>query len=95
MDDGPVVRRRILVEGRVQGVWYRQSCADEARRLGVRGWVRNRSDGRVEAEVEGDRMAVEELQRWMAEGPPRAVVTRVEAAPVPDDDRLPPRFQVR
>lgn len=95
MGSAAVVRRRILADGRVQGVWYRQSCQDEAVRLGVRGWVRNRTDGRVEAVVEGDRLAVDALQRWMAEGPPRALVTRLETTELAADEPLPARFQVR
>lgn len=72
------VRARIVVSGRVQGVAFRQSTADEARRLGVEGWVRNLPDGRVEAEVEGDRAAVGALVRWCHAGPPAARVDGVE-----------------
>jgi acylphosphatase len=62
----------------VQGVWYRDSCRNQAETLGVRGWVANRSDGAVVAELEGSSDAVDALIRWMHEGPSRAVVTRVE-----------------
>ncbi|ACL64085.1 acylphosphatase [Anaeromyxobacter dehalogenans 2CP-1] len=72
------VRARIVVSGRVQGVAFRQSTADEARRLGVEGWVRNLPDGRVEAEAEGGRTAVGALVRWCHAGPPAARVDRVE-----------------
>jgi acylphosphatase len=72
---GPVVVRvRVLVGGRVQGVWYRQGCRREAERLGVAGWVVNRPDGRVEIEAEGPRPAVGALLDWARRGPPRAVV---------------------
>jgi len=87
-----VVRVRALVSGRVQGVWYRESCRREAERLGVGGWVRNRPDGRVEIEAEGPRPAVDALLTWAGHGPPRAVVDRVAV-----DDRLPvgeSRFRV-
>ena len=59
-------------------MWFRQSCADLAKRLGLSGWVRNRSDGRVEAVFEGDTNSVEEMIAWCRTGPRRAVVTRVE-----------------
>ena len=67
-----LVRARFLVTGRVQGVSFRQYTVDEARGLGVRGWVRNLPDGRVEAEVEGERAAVEALLRACRRGPPAA-----------------------
>ncbi len=73
-----MVRVRVVVSGRVQGVWYRQSCLEQARAAGVAGWVRNRSDGRVEAELEGERAAVDGVVAWMNDGPPLAVVTGVE-----------------
>ena len=73
-----VVRRRVVVNGRVQGVWFRQSCADEARLRGVGGWIRNRSDGAVEAAFEGPAPAVATLVEWCRSGPPLADVTDVE-----------------
>jgi len=73
-----VVRRRVLVSGRVQGVFYRDTCRRLAQRHGVAGWVRNLRDGRVEAAFEGAPSAVEAMVRWAAEGPEQATVTRVE-----------------
>jgi acylphosphatase len=73
-----LVRAWIVVSGRVQGVFFRQSTVDEARRLGLRGWVRNLPDGRVEAEVEGERSDVEALLRFCRRGPPAAKVDAVE-----------------
>ncbi len=73
-----VVSVRVLVEGRVQGVWFRESIRREAERLGVAGWVRNLPDGRVEAVFEGDPAAVESAIAWAGHGPERAVVTRLE-----------------
>lgn len=74
---GPAVRRRVVVTGRVQGVWFRESCRREAEAAGVRGSVRNRADGSVEAALEGDRGAVERVLAWMHHGPPRARVDQV------------------
>jgi acylphosphatase len=72
------LRARLHVRGRVQGVWYRQSTADEANRLGLAGWVRNRADGSVEVAAEGARQAVEALVAWCRRGPPAARVEAVE-----------------
>lgn len=71
------VRRRVVVSGRVQGVFYRDSCQQMARRLGVSGSVRNRDDGRVEAVLEGPADAVDQLVAWCRIGPRRAIVTGV------------------
>jgi len=71
------VRRRVVVTGRVQGVYYRDSCQQMAGRLGVRGWVRNRHDGAVEAAFEGDAEAVVQMIDWCRVGPSRALVTDV------------------
>jgi acylphosphatase len=72
------VRYRVTVAGRVQGVWYRQSCRREAVGLGVDGWVRNNGDGTVEAVLEGEPAAVGRLVDWMRVGPPSARVTDVD-----------------
>jgi acylphosphatase len=74
------VRRRVLVAGRVQGVFFRDTCRSQARRAGVSGWVRNRRDGRVEAVFEGDEEAVEHLVAWCGHGPPGARVEQVEVS---------------
>ncbi|HXF71869.1 MAG TPA: acylphosphatase [Actinomycetota bacterium] len=71
-------RVRVLVSGRVQGVFYRATCAARARELGVAGWVRNLPDGRVEAAFEGEDAAVDAMVAWCREGPPYARVERVE-----------------
>ena len=75
------VCRRLLVRGRVQGVWYRESLRIEAERLGVTGWVRNLRDGSVEAVIEGADTAVAMLIDWAHRGPEQARVTAVEIAP--------------
>ncbi|WP_243074107.1 acylphosphatase [Microbacterium sp. SS28] len=63
-------RVRVIVSGDVQGVGYRYTMRIVAREAGVAGWVRNRRDGTVEAEVEGTPEQVDEVLAWMAEGPP-------------------------
>ncbi len=68
----------MVVEGWVQGVFYRDTCRKMAASVGVRGWVRNRPDGRVEAWFEGDRAAVERMVAWSRHGPPGARVTDIE-----------------
>jgi acylphosphatase len=68
------VRVRVFVDGRVQGVGFRQSAAREAIGLGLQGWVRNLPDGRVEAVYEGTRAAVEDMIAWSRRGPGWAVV---------------------
>jgi acylphosphatase len=73
------VRKRVRVDGRVQGVFFRDSCAREARQRGVNGFVRNCSDGGVEAVFEGDTDAVDQMVAWCHHGPARAVVTGVVA----------------
>jgi acylphosphatase len=70
-------RARIVISGMVQGVAYRQSAVWEAERLGLRGWVRNLPDGRVEALAEGPRERVESLVAWCWRGPPAARVSGV------------------
>ena len=72
------VRRRALVAGRVQGVWFRESCRDQAQAAGVAGWVRNLADGRVEVVLEGPPGAVDEVLTWCRRGPRRARVDRVD-----------------
>ncbi len=64
--------------GLVQNVWFRDTCRSEAQARGVTGWVRNRSDGAVEAVFEGSREAVEQLVAWCSVGPERARVDGVE-----------------
>ena len=89
-----ILRRRIFVEGRVQGVGYRAYAADEALRLGLRGWVRNRRDGQVEALVEGDEKAVQAFVDWCARGSPHARVRSVDAKDDVSTDAL-GSFEVR
>ncbi len=87
------IRRRVVVRGRVQGVFFRGSTQDEARRAGIDGWVRNRPDGAVEAVFEGEASGVEQLEAYCRRGPPWAEVMRVDVIEeVPEGER---GFRVR
>ena len=68
----------VVISGRVQGVFFRASCAEEAARRGIGGWVRNRYDGSVEAAFEGETDAVDRMIAWCREGPRGASVTQVD-----------------
>jgi acylphosphatase len=75
-----VIRRRVVVHGWVQGVFFRDSVRRRAQQRGVAGWVTNRRDGAVEAVFEGEPDAVESLVRFMHEGPRGAEVERVDVS---------------
>jgi acylphosphatase len=66
-----------FVSGRVQGVWFRQSTKEQALSLGLKGWVRNLNDGRVEVLAAGEEKAVRQLEAWLAQGPELANVAEV------------------
>lgn len=72
-------RLHARVRGRVQGVFFRATTRDQARRLGLTGWVRNCPDGTVELVAEGPREACQELLRFCRQGPPAARVEEVDA----------------
>lgn len=71
-------RKRVLVSGRVQGVFFRDTCRQRAQEAGVSGWVTNRADGRVEAVFEGDEDSVREMVEWCHHGSGPADVFEVE-----------------
>jgi len=73
-----MARARVVIEGRVQGVFFRAATRDEARARGLQGWVRNLPDGRVEALFEGELAAVEQMVAWCHKGPPYAYVHQVQ-----------------
>jgi acylphosphatase len=75
-----MIRRRVIVHGFVQGVGFRYTARLEAARVGVAGWVRNRADGTVEAEIEGDEASVTAMLDWFAAGPRGAIVERTEVS---------------
>ena len=83
-------RRRIVVSGRVQGVGFRYATQREATRLGLRGWVRNTEDGKVEIVVEGGINDVDGLQAWCRRGPAGARVSTVAASEIPTGEALGP-----
>ena len=72
---------RVVIEGRVQGVWFRGWPAEEARRLNIRGWVRNRRDGAVEAVFAGAAADVDEMVAACRQGPPMARVSNISEHP--------------
>ena len=76
--EGETIRRRVVVHGEVQGVFFRDTARREASRHGVSGWVRNTQEGTVEAVFEGEPGAVERMVGFAEEGPPQAQVERVE-----------------
>jgi acylphosphatase len=85
--------RRLRIHGRVQGVFYRGWSVETARALGLRGWVRNRSDGSVEMLVHGGAVQVEEMIARCREGPRAARVERVEVSE--DEEEAPAGFEER
>jgi acylphosphatase len=87
------MRRRIVVTGRVQGVFFRDSIRRLASEEGVRGWVGNRSDGAVEAVFEGDPAGVERMLEFARHGPPGARVEGAEVFDEPSEDL--PDFRIR
>ncbi len=74
-----MIRRRILVSGRVQDVFFRDTCQRVAREAGVTGWAKNLANGRVEVVLEGGADSVGRVEAWCAEGPPAGRVDSVEA----------------
>lgn len=74
----------LLIKGKVQGVYYRASAAEEARRLGCTGWVKNRPDGSVEALAAGSQQNLDAFVAWCKKGPARAVVSEVLVNAVAD-----------
>ena len=89
-----MMTRQIRVSGRVQGVGFREALREEAERAGLTGWVRKRSDGTVEALLQGEPAQVEAVCTWARRGPPAARVTALsDNAPERDFDRPYARFE--
>ncbi|MDD3764376.1 MAG: acylphosphatase [Nevskiales bacterium] len=89
-----VASYRFVVSGRVQGVFFRQSTLEQARRLGLSGWVANRADGCVEGVASGSAEALDGLHRWLHRGPPAARVDAVSWT-AGGDGAVPDGFEVR
>ena len=85
---------RFIVSGRVQGVYFRQSTAEQARRLGIDGWVPNLPDGRVEGVARGTTEALETLRSWLRHGPRMAHVSELQWRVEPSTGGE-PGFEVR
>lgn len=89
------IARHLVIRGRVQGVGYRWSMVEQARQLGVAGWVRNRHDGSVEAVVCGAAAAVDQIVDWARRGPFGARVDGVEVSEAVAVGELDGRFEQR
>ena len=87
------VGRSVKVHGRVQGVFFRAWAAEQAYELGITGWVRNCPDGSVEAHIAGEEQAVAKMIEQLRQGPPSAMVDRLDADEVPPEDST--TFEVR
>jgi acylphosphatase len=92
MGRSSTIRRRVVVRGRVQGVFFRDTCRREAGFRGVTGWIRNAEDGSVEAAFEGESADVEAMIDWSHRGPAGADVTAVEVVEEPPQGET--RFRV-
>jgi acylphosphatase len=90
---GSLIRRRVVVRGHVQGVFFRDSSRTQARRRHVTGWITNRADGAVEAVFEGEEAAVDAMVAWMHHGPESAVVTGVKV--IEEAPEGLPEFRIR
>ncbi|MBN1522072.1 MAG: acylphosphatase [Candidatus Aureabacteria bacterium] len=83
VEEQKVIRYRVVVRGRVQGVCFRYYAVDAAKKLDIRGWVRNLWSGEVEALVEGKEPQAQQMLNWLREGPPMAHVTNVKVTEEP------------
>lgn len=86
--------KRYVVSGKVQGVFFRAWTRDQARRIGLAGWVRNRADGTVEALASGDKALLARFEEALHEGPPLSRVARVAEETLGDDAEAPTPFEV-
>jgi acylphosphatase len=94
-DNAPIVRKHWFISGQVQGVGFRAFTYEAATDLHLKGWVRNLTDGRVEAVAEGNEKSVNDLLARVKKGPRSAVVKSVEEAKVDAAEKLAPKFEIR
>ena len=90
-----LIRKRLRITGRVQGVAFRASAVTAAQALGLAGWVAKRADGSVETVAEGDEAEIAAFIRWCHQGPPAARVDHVEVTDEPVPSTLPELFTIR
>lgn len=76
--------KQYYISGTVQGVWFRAATQDKARELGILGWVKNLSDGRVKVCACGDKQQLQQLESWLWQGPTAAKVTAVQTEDMPE-----------
>jgi len=79
-----IITLHLVVKGRVQGVWFRQSTLEQSESSGVTGWVQNLPNGDVEVMVQGEENAVRQMETWLSQGPPLATVAEVISEQVAD-----------
>jgi len=95
MTEPPIESWLARVQGRVQGVGFREACVEEAESLGLTGWVRNRTDGSVEALLQGRPEQIARMREWLGRGPPMAVVRELALSPAPSEVGRHERFERR
>jgi acylphosphatase len=93
--DAPLETRLVRVHGRVQGIGYRHACVQQARALGITGWVRNRMDDSVEALLQGPAAQVARMCDWMRDEMPAALVEKMDVSEVPPPFPRFDRFEQR
>jgi len=93
--DAPLETRLVRVHGRVQGIGYRHACVQQARALGITGWVRNRMDDSVEALLQGPAAQVARMCDWMRDDMPAALVEKMDVSEVPPPFPRFDRFEQR
>lgn len=94
-DNAPVTRKHWFISGRVQGVGFRAFTYEAATDLRLKGWVRNLTDGRVEAVAEGDEKSINDLLARVKKGPGSAIVKSVEESKADAAEKLAPKFEIR